>query len=91
MINSLLSILIGHQEQSRQQDGIKRFLQALMQIFDSGKWSQIADDETMFAKSPSMFIGFREYSSRTLWLMFEDAYSMVVEYYRKLNEPWISG
>ena len=87
-VSALMSILAEHQEQSRQQDCVKRFLQALFQSLNGGKWSQIADDETMFAESPSMFIGFREYSSRTLWLMFEDAYSMVVEYYRKLNEPW---
>ena len=35
-----------------------------------------------------MFIGFREESSQTLWLMFEEAYSLVTEHYRKLNEPW---
>ena len=88
VINSVLSILVGHQEQSRQQDCVRRFLQALFQMFNGGKWSQIADDEKVFAKSPSMFIGFREDSSGTLWLMFEDAYSLVVEHYRKLNEPW---
>ena len=35
-----------------------------------------------------MFIGFREDSSQTLWLMFEDAYNLVAEHYRKLNESW---
>ena len=87
-INSLLSILVEHQEQSQQQDVVKRFLQALFQSLNGGKWSQIADEEKIFTETPSMFIGFREDSSQTLWLMFEDAYNLVAEHYRKLNESW---
>ena len=84
----LVSILAEHQAKSQQQDVVKKFLQALFQMFNGGKWSQIADDEKVFAETPSMYIGFREDSSQTLWLMFEDAYSLVTEHYRKLNEPW---
>ena len=88
VVSALMSILAEHQAQSQQQDCVKRFLQALFQVLNSGKWSQIADDEKIFAETPSMFIGFREDSSQTLWLMFEEAYSLVAEHYRKLNEPW---
>lgn len=84
----LMSILAEHQANSQQHDVVKQFLQALFQMLNGGKWSRIADDEKMFAETPSMFIGFREDSSKTLWLMFEDAYSLVAEHYRKLNEPW---
>ena len=87
-ISCLMSILAEHQANSQQQDGVKRFLQALFQIFHGGKWSQIANDEKVFAETPSIFIGFREDSSGTLWLLFEEAYSLVAEHYRKLNEPW---
>lgn len=88
VVSALMSILVEHQEQSKQHDGLKRFLQALFQSLNGGKWSQVATDEKVFSETPSMFIGFREESSQTLWLMFEEAYSLVVEHYRKLNEPW---
>lgn len=87
-LSALMSILVEHQEQSQQQDVVKRFLQALFQSLNGGKWSQIANDEKIFSETPSMFIGFREDSSQTLWLMFEDAYNLVAEHYRKLNESW---
>lgn len=87
-VGALMSILADHQAQSQQQDCVKRFLQAMFQVLNSGKWLQIADDEKIFSETPSVFIGFREDSSQTLWLMFEEAYSLVAEHYRKLNEPW---
>lgn len=87
-VSALMSILVEHQEHSKQHDGVKRFLQALFQSLNGGKWSQVATDEKVFSETPSMFIGFREESSQTLWLMFEEAYSLVAEHYRKLNEPW---
>ena len=87
-VSALMSILVEHQEHSKQHDGVKRFLQALFQSLNGGKWSQVATDEKVFSETPSMFIGFREESSQTLWLMFEEAYSLVSEHYRKLNEPW---
>ena len=68
---------------------MKRFLLALFQNLNTGKGLQIADDESVFANSPSFYIGFRENSTRTLWLMFEEAYNVVYEHYRKLNEPWL--
>lgn len=86
VLNSLLSILSEHQEQSQQQDGVKRFLQALFQVLNGGKWLQIAEDEKIFSETPNIFIGFREDSSRTLWLMFEDVYALVNEHYRRQNE-----
>lgn len=87
-LSVLMSILVEHQAQSQQQDVIKRFLQALFQSLNGGKWSQIAETENIFSETPSMFIGFREDSSQTLWLMFEEAYTLVVEYYRKFHESW---
>ena len=77
-----------NQSISQQQDVVKRFLKAMFQVLESGKWTQIAENEKIFSDNPNMYIGFREDSSQTLWLMFEDAYSLVAEYYRKLNEPW---
>lgn len=62
-LSALMSILVEHQEQSQQQDVVKRFLQALFQSLNGGKWSQIANDEKIFSETPSMFIGFREDSS----------------------------
>lgn len=88
-INALMSVLAEHQENSQQKDIVKRFLLALFQNLNTGKGLQIADDESVFANSPSFYIGFRENSTRTLWLMFEEAYNVVYEHYRKLNEPWL--
>ena len=81
VLNSLLSILIEHQEQSKEQDHVKRFLQALFNELNTGKWAGIAENEKI--------LGFREDSTRTLWLVFEEAYKIVSEHYRKLNEPWL--
>ena len=89
VINSLLSILVEYQEQSRQQDIVKRFLTALFQTLNGSEGLKIASNENLFSATPSIFIGFREDSSGTLWLRFEEAYNIVREHYRKLNESWL--
>lgn len=88
-IGGLLSVLMEHQEQSKEQDYVKRFLQALFHDLNTGKVAQIAENEKIFSDNPSLYIGFFEESTRTLWLLFEEAFKIVSEHYCKLNEAWL--
>ena len=89
VLDAVLNILSEHQSNSQQQDHIKRFLVALFQILNTGKGNAIAENEQLFSENPNLYIGFREDATRTVWLLFEDAYRLVADHFRKLNEPWL--
>ena len=88
VLNSLLLILADHQAKSEQQDHVKRFLEALFQNLNTRKGTLIAENEKIFEKNPSLYIGFREDSTRTVWLLFNDVYHLVSDHFHKLNESW---
>lgn len=89
VLDAVLNILSEHQSNSQQQDNIKRFLVALFQILNTGKGNALAENEQLFSENPNLYIGFREDATRTVWLLFEDAYRLVADHFRKLNEPWL--
>ena len=67
-----------------------RFLHALLQSLGTGKYNNIAASETEYVADPSSFIGFREDSTGTMWLRFDDAYNLVEKFYQRQNEQFLT-
>ena len=67
-----------------------RFLHALMQILGTGKYNGIASSEAESVADSSSFIGFREDSTGTMWLRFDDAYNLVEKFYQRQNEQFLT-
>lgn len=67
-----------------------RFLHALLQSLGTGKYNNIAANETEYVADPSSFIGFREDSTGTMWLRFDDVYNLVEKFYQRQNEQFLT-
>ena len=65
-------------------------LRALMQSIGTTKYNGIAANDTEYVAAPSSFIGFREDSSGTIWLRFDDAYNLVEKFYQRQNEQFLT-
>ena len=67
-----------------------RFLHALKQNVGTTKCNGIAASESEYVADPSSFIGFREEATNTIWLRFDDAYTLVVKFYQRQNEQFLT-
>ena len=67
-----------------------RFLHALLQILGTGKYNGLASSEAEYVVDTSSFIGFREDTTNKIWLRFDDAYKLVVNFYRKQSEQFLT-
>lgn len=67
-----------------------RFLHALKQNIGTTKYNGVAASETEYVADPSSFIGFREDSTGTMWLRFDDAYNLVEKFYQRQNEQFLT-
>lgn len=67
-----------------------RFLHALMQSIGNGKYNDLAASEAEYVADSASFIGFREDSSGTIWLRFDDAYNLVEKFYQRQNEQFLT-
>ena len=67
-----------------------RFLHALMQSIGTGKYNDLAASEAEYVADSASFIGFREDSTGTIWLRFDDAYNLVEKFYQRQNEQFLT-
>ena len=67
-----------------------RFLHALKQSIGTEKCNGIASSETAYVATPPNFIGFREETTNTAWLRFDDAYKLVVSFYQRQGEQFLT-
>ena len=67
-----------------------RFLHALKQNIGTTKYNGVAASEAEYVADPSNFIGFREDSTGTMWLRFDDAYNLVEKFYQRQNEQFLT-
>ena len=67
-----------------------RFLHALMQSIGTGKYNGLAASEAEYVADSASFIGFREDSTGTMWLRFDDAYNLVEKFYQRQNEQFLT-
>lgn len=87
---SIMSLLQQHQENSKKQKPEVRFLYALMQSIDTGPKNGLAKDEETYVLDESQFIGFHEKKTDLIWVRFESAWDLVVSYYKKQGEQWLT-
>ena len=67
-----------------------RFLHALKQSIGTGKYNGLAASEAEYVADSASFIGFREDSTGTIWLRFDDAYKLVVSFYQRQGEQFLT-
>jgi len=67
-----------------------RFLYALMQSMDTTKYKGLAATESEYVADISEYIGFHEEKSGTNWLRFDDAYKLVVNFYQRQGEQFLT-
>ena len=67
-----------------------RFLHALKQCLGTTKYNGLATTESEYVANSSSFIGFREESTNTIWLRFDDVYKLVVNFYQKQGENFLT-
>lgn len=87
---SILELLQQHQENSQKQKPEIRYLYALMQSIGTGPKNGLARDEETYVIDESQFIGFHEKDEGLMWVRFESAWDLVVSYYRKQGEQWLT-
>lgn len=68
-----------------------RFLYAITQNIGTNKYNGLAPSEAEYVKNPSDYIGFEEKRDNTKWLRFDDAYKMVVDFYRRQGESFLTS
>ena len=85
---AVLSVLEAHQQASAESDVVKRFLFALNQTLGTGIGTHIAGDEDAYTSAEEDFVGFREEKTQTLWLRFDEVFSLVKKFYSKLGQFW---
>lgn len=66
-----------------------RFLHALKQSIGTTKYSRLAATESEYVADISSFIGFREETTNTIWLRFDDAYKLVVSFFQRQGEQFL--
>ncbi|MBR7024562.1 MAG: hypothetical protein IKI08_00935 [Selenomonadaceae bacterium] len=67
-----------------------RFLHALKQSIGTTKYNRLAATESEYVADSSGFIGFREKTTNTAWLRFDDAYKLVVSFYQRQSEQFLT-
>ena len=67
-----------------------RFLHALKQSIGTTKYNRLAATESEYVVDTSGYIGFREETTNTIWLRFDDAYKLVVNFYQRQGEQFLT-
>ena len=68
-----------------------RFLYAITQNIGTTKYNGLAPNEAEYVKNPSDYIGFEDQRENTCWLRFDDVYKMVVDFYRRQGESFLTS
>lgn len=90
MRHAIDDLMHSNQQSSQTLAPEVRFVYALAQSFGTGRSSMLAPDEETYAKNEAGYLGFKDESSRQIWLRFEDAWKLVASFYQKLGEPWLT-
>ena len=85
------SVMTDNLNSSKQSKPEIRFLYALTQSIGTSKYNGLAENETEYVADTSSYIGFREDEKKFIWLRFDDVYNMVVNYYKKQGEQFITS
>ena len=89
-IRAVESIIANNLADSTQEKVEIRFLRALWQSFNTHKDCLLANNELEYVKNTPNYIGFKEKDKKLIWLRFEDAYSIVERFYKKIGEQFLT-
>ena len=90
VLNSVEEIMRQNSKSAKESLPDLRFLHALMQSIGNGKYNDLAASEAEYVADSASFIGFREDSTGTMWLRFDDAYNLVEKFYQRQNEQFLT-
>lgn len=88
---NVLDAMISTQDYASEAKPEVRFLRALWESLDTTKAAMVAESEDVYADNEAQFIGFYEKHTGTIWLKPEGAYQVVCQYYRTINERWLTS
>ncbi|MBR0261236.1 MAG: hypothetical protein IJQ85_05525, partial [Selenomonadaceae bacterium] len=89
-LNSVEEVMRQNFKSSKESLPDLRFLHALLQSIGTGKYNGLAVSEAEYVADSASFIGFREDSTSTMWLRFDDAYNLVEKFYQRQNEQFLT-
>lgn len=89
-LNAVEKIMLQNLKSGKTMKPEIRFLHALKQNIGTTKYNGVAASEAEYVADPSSFIGFREEATNTIWLRFDDAYTLVVKFYQRQNEQFLT-
>ncbi|MBR3497396.1 MAG: hypothetical protein IKO05_00205 [Selenomonadaceae bacterium] len=89
-LNSVEEVMRQNFKSSKESLPDLRFLHALLQSIGTGKYNGLAASEAEYVADSANFIGFREDSTGTMWLRFDDAYNLVEKFYQRQNEQFLT-
>lgn len=89
-LNAVENIMWQNLTSTKESKPEVRFLHALKQSLGTTKYNGLAATEPEYVADISSFIGFREETTNTAWLRFDDAYKLVVSFYQRQGEQFLT-
>ncbi len=86
----ILDTMLQNQKSSGGKQPEVKFLYGLMQSIGTTSNNNLADNEDIYSKNESKYIGFYEKEANLTWLRFEDAWRTVAAYYQNQGDDWLS-
>ena len=89
-LNAVENIMRQNLTSTKESKPEVRFLHALKQSIGTTKYNDLAATESAYVADSSSFIGFREETTSTIWLRFDDAYKLVANFYQRQGEQFLT-
>ena len=89
-LNAVENVMQQNLTSTKEKKPEVRFLHALKQSIGTTKYNRLAATESEYVADISSFIGFREKTTNTAWLRFDDAYKLVVSFYQRQGEQFLT-
>jgi hypothetical protein len=86
----ILDMMLKNQEEKDSLEPEVMFVYALMQALGTRDKTGMADSEDIYICNESSYIGFREESTDTVWLRYEDAERLVQVYWEKQDKAYMA-
>lgn len=85
----IVEVLQQNQQVSGEKKPDLRFLYALMQSLGNTPNKGLSDNEEAYVLAESQYLGFYEKEADLIWVRWEDAWELVVHFYKKQGDVWL--
>ena len=89
-LNAVENVMQQNLTSTKEKKPEVRFLHALKQSISTTKYNGLAATESEYVADTSGYIGFREETTNTAWIRFDDAYKLVVSFYQRQGEQFLT-